>query len=156
MSFSPGPLFKYCVSSPGQQQASSIPEPSRKMGVGELLREMPLPLLFLGTHVVATRRGERCGRCGSGRWHFLERRQCADLAALVVDLNVRKKQCPGHRAPLFHPTGLDQNGGCLSLTNGVLESGTLHTPRTPQVCPAPHPKQRACTCSPAPSWVGAV
>ena len=91
-----------------------------------------------------------------GRWHFLERRQRADLAALVVDLNVRKKQCPGHRAPLFHPTGLDQNAGCLSLTNGVLESGTLHTPRTPQVCPAPHPKQRACTCSPAPSWVGAV
>lgn len=34
------------------------------MGVGELLRETPLPLLFLGKHVVKTKRGE--GVCVSG------------------------------------------------------------------------------------------
>lgn len=73
MSFSPGPLFKYCVSSPGQQQASSIPEHSRKMGAGELLRETTLPLL-LGTHVVANRRGEKVWWVGLGRlqlWGWL-------------------------------------------------------------------------------------
>lgn len=169
MSFSPGPLFKYCVSSPGQQQASSIPERSRKMGAGELLRETPLPLLFLGKHVMKTKRGER-GVCEwgarpaatlgavqhPGRRHFLERRQSADLAALVVDLNVRKKQHPGRRTLRFHPTDSDHNGGCLSPTNGVLESGILHTPKTPWVCLAPHPKQRTRTNSLAPCWVGAA
>lgn len=88
-----------------------------------------------------------------GRWHFLERRQRADLAALVVDLNVRKKQCPGHRAPLFHPTGLDQNAGCLSLTNGVLESGTLTPQRHPRSALLPIPnREHAPAALPLAGW----
>lgn len=97
-------------------------------------------LLILPSKVSHKNKKAGCGRAKSaallgagqhpGRWHFLEHRQSADLAALVMALNIEKKniQRPGKQFCCFTPLTLAKIGAA-SLSSTAFQNQGLCSPK---------------------------